>query len=125
LITIVKKRKTLEKLKDKEWLKTHQTVTSVMEYDDVNVTADPKLQGKYFNSSIGAYDYLAIEYGYKVIKNTWISFGYNFAGFTDPDFSAADYTAHGIYVKVRAKFDQFSARQLLTWWENRANVGGE
>lgn len=55
--------------------------------------------------------------GYKVVENTWISLGYNFAGFTDRDFSATDFTAQGVYVKCRAKFDQNTARELLAWWD--------
>lgn len=51
--------------------------------------------------------------GYNLVKNAWISAGYNFVGFTDRDFSAADFTAQGPFVKFRFKFDQNSLRDAL------------
>ncbi len=33
--------------------------------------------------------------GYKLLEDIWLSLGYNFAGYHDRDFSAADYTAQG------------------------------
>ncbi|MCO4781333.1 MAG: zinc-dependent metalloprotease [Candidatus Cloacimonetes bacterium] len=56
------------KIKDPEWLKDNQIFSSVMDYGDLYVSVDPEKQEKYYNSSIGPYDYLAIEYGYKHIK---------------------------------------------------------
>lgn len=53
--------------------------------------------------------------GYNVVKNAWISLGYNFVGFTDKDFSAADYTAQGPFVRFRFKFDQNSVREAVNW----------
>ncbi|PKN13136.1 MAG: hypothetical protein CVU69_03825 [Deltaproteobacteria bacterium HGW-Deltaproteobacteria-4] len=51
--------------------------------------------------------------GYNLVKNAWFSVGYNFIGFTDRDFSAADFTAQGPFVKFRFKFDQNSVREAL------------
>lgn len=51
--------------------------------------------------------------GYNVMENTWISLGYNFAGFKDRDFSAANYTAEGPYIQFRFKFDQNSVKEGL------------
>lgn len=53
--------------------------------------------------------------GYNVIDNSWISLGYNVWGFTDKDFSAADYTAQGPYVRFRMKFDQQSVKDGMKW----------
>jgi len=53
--------------------------------------------------------------GYNVMQNAWVSIGYNFAGFTDKDFSAADYTAQGPFVRFRFKFDQNSVQDALSW----------
>lgn len=53
--------------------------------------------------------------GYNVIKNAWISLGYNLAGFTDKDFSASNYTAQGPYVRFRFKFDQNSVKDAVSW----------
>ncbi len=51
--------------------------------------------------------------GYNLVKNGWISVGYNVVGFTDRDFSAADFTAQGPFIKFRFKFDQASVREAL------------
>ena len=47
--------------------------------------------------------------------NMWISFGYNWDGFEDNDFTAAGYTADGPYIKLRFKFDQHSVRSAVDW----------
>ena len=51
--------------------------------------------------------------GVNPMENIWISGGYNFEGFHDPDFSAVDFTAQGPFVKVRLKFDQETAGTIL------------
>ena len=62
------------------------------------------------------------SYGFSVgvrpVKNLWTSIGFNFEGFVDNDFSAANYTAQGIYLKLRFKADQdtlASLRQAFDW----------
>jgi len=62
------------------------------------------------------------SYGFSVgmrpIKNLWTSIGFNFEGFVDNDFSAANYTAQGVYLKLRFKADQdtlSSLRQAFNW----------
>ncbi len=61
----------------------------------------------------------AVQYSYgpsigaSPAKNVWLSFGWNFDGFNDADFAAADYSAAGPYLKLRIKFDQHTARGLL------------
>ena len=47
--------------------KTRETgmIGSVMDYDPVNLVPKEMQQGDYFTSTIGPYDYWAIEYGYK------------------------------------------------------------
>lgn len=44
--------------------------------------------------------------GWSPLTNAWISVGYNVKGFDDPDFADARYTAQGLFLKVRFKFDQ-------------------
>jgi uncharacterized repeat protein (TIGR01451 family) len=66
-------------------------------------------QAKQLNYGSGA------SIGYNLIKNAWFSAGYNFVGFTDRDFSAAEFTAQGPFVKFRFKFDQNSVRDALKW----------
>ena len=53
--------------------------------------------------------------------NVWISLGYNIDGFVDDDFEAAEYTRQGPFVKLRIKFDQNDARDVL----NRLSLGTE
>ncbi len=55
----------------------------------------------------GTYEYsFGPSVGWSPFTNAWISVGYNVTGFEDPDFSQARYTAEGLYLKVRVKFDQ-------------------
>jgi hypothetical protein len=53
--------------------------------------------------------------GYNVADNMWVSVGYNVTGFSDKDFSAADYTAQGPYLRFRMKFDQNSLKDVASW----------
>ncbi len=56
--------------------------------------------GGQFDFSLGA------SVGYKLMENTWVSVGYNVLGFTDNDFTGAEYRAKGFYAAMRVKFDQ-------------------
>ena len=59
-----------------------------------------------------------LSVGYTPVKNLWASIGYNFEGFVDNDFSAANYTSKGVYLKLRFKADQdtlSSIRQAFNW----------
>lgn len=62
-------------------------------------------------------DTLSYAYGPSIgispVDNVWMSFGYNVIGYKDPDFSAAEYSQKGLYLKFRFKFDQNAARGLL------------
>jgi uncharacterized repeat protein (TIGR01451 family) len=53
-----------------------------------------------------------VSAGFSPEKNVWVSLGYNFDGFRDDDFSGSDYTAKGLYLKLRVKVDQDSLREL-------------
>jgi hypothetical protein len=54
-----------------------------------------------------------LSVGHTPFDNVWVSVGYNFEGFVDEDFTAADYTAQGPFVKFRFKVDQASLREYL------------
>ena len=54
-----------------------------------------------------------ISVGRNLYDNFWISAGYNFFGFDDEDFVAADYTAKGPFLKLRFKLDQELMRTYL------------
>ncbi|MEO0982782.1 MAG: hypothetical protein AAFX03_09045 [Pseudomonadota bacterium] len=51
--------------------------------------------------------------GFTPADNVWISLGYNVEGFEDRDFEAAEFTRKGPFVKLRVKFDQNTAGELL------------
>jgi hypothetical protein len=56
-----------------------------------------------------------VSLGYNVMENAWVSLGYNLTGFSDQDFSLADYTAQGPYLRFRFKFDQNSVKDAVRW----------
>jgi uncharacterized repeat protein (TIGR01451 family) len=56
---------------------------------------------------------LGLSAGWSFAEDMWLSFGYNFDGFVDEDFSDGDYTAAGAFVKFRMKFDQADLKALL------------
>jgi uncharacterized repeat protein (TIGR01451 family) len=59
-----------------------------------------------------------LSVGSRPVKNLWTSIGFNVEGFIDNDFSASNYTAHGVYLKLRFKADQdtlSSLRQAFNW----------
>ena len=52
-------------LADREFTKEYGLAGSVMEYAPVNIALKGERQGEYHTSTLGPYDYWAIEYGYK------------------------------------------------------------
>jgi hypothetical protein len=65
-----------------------------------------------YDFSVGA------SIGYSPIENTWISLGYNVVGFRDDDFTNSKYTAKGVYIKFRVKFDQDTIHKVWGRWED-------
>jgi len=65
-----------------------------------------------FNSKTLEYSY-GPSIGYAPAENVWFSFGWNYDGFVDEDFAAAEFSRAGPYLKLRIKFDQTTARGLL------------
>ena len=51
--------------------------------------------------------------GVSPVKNVWVSLGYNFEGFRDDDFQAAEFSRQGAFLRFRVKFDQNTAQGLL------------
>lgn len=51
-------------------------------------------------------DSYGFSFGVDLKKNLWLSVGYNFEGYNDDDFDANGYTANGLFLKLRYKFDQ-------------------
>jgi hypothetical protein len=54
-------------LADREFTKEHGLAGSVMEYAPVNIALKGEPQGEYHASTLGPYDYWAVEYGYKEV----------------------------------------------------------
>jgi hypothetical protein len=84
---------------------------------DITKDWDIGLQSSILHSwSSGQLDYCEeVSIGYNVVQNAWISLGYNLTGFEDKDFSQADFTAQGPFVRFRFKFDQDSVRDAAKW----------
>ena len=82
---------------------------------DITERIDIGLHGSmlYADSS----DTLSYAYGPSIgispVDNVWLSLGYNVVGYKERDFSAAEYSQQGAYLKFRFKFDQNTARGLL------------
>lgn len=75
---------------------------------DINKDWDVGVMLSSLHSSEGGshqYAYGA-EVGHIVMKNLWVSLGYNASGFTDRDLTGSEYTAKGLYLRLRFKFDE-------------------
>lgn len=85
---------------------------------DLTKRWDVGVRGSMLHSwSIGQTDYgTSVSTGFNLGKNFWISVGYNITGFRDRDFSRADFTSEGPFIKFRLKFDQASAREAIKWF---------
>lgn len=72
-----------------------------------------------------AFDYASgVSIGHHVVKNAWLSVGYNFMGFKDEDFSESNFTAQGPYIQFRFKFDQNSVQEALKRFVGYHEYGG-
>lgn len=82
---------------------------------DLHERVDLSLHGDLlYSTNADNYRYsLGPSIGINVYKNMWLSVGYNLDGFEDEDFTSAEYTANGPYVKMRLKFDKSTVKGLL------------
>jgi hypothetical protein len=60
---------TYAQLHDPAFTRAHGTTASVMDYTPSNISASSERQADYFPMKLGAYDYWAIEYGYRAFPN--------------------------------------------------------
>ena len=60
---------TYAQLHDPAFTRAHGTTASVMDYTPANIAAPGERQADYFPTRLGAYDYWAIEYGYRAFPN--------------------------------------------------------
>ncbi len=49
---------------------------------------------------------LGLEVGYLMRSNTWLSVGYNFLGYRDPDLAPNSQSDKGFFLRLRFKFDE-------------------
>lgn len=92
---------------------------------DLSPNWDVGVQAGVLNGKGGAIQTtLGIELGYQVMKNIWVSAGYNFVGLKDPDLTANEYTSKGPYMRVRMKFDENSFKNA-DGSELAQNSGGQ
>jgi len=84
---------------------------------DITKHWDVGLHGSVMHSwNASVFDYCGgLSVGYNVMQNAWLSLGYNLLGFQDKDFSQADYTAQGPFIRIRFKFDQNSVADAAKW----------
>ncbi len=89
---------------------------------DITRNWDVGVRGSVLHSwNAGQMDYsTGASVGYAIVKNAWLSVGYNFTGFEDDDFSAGSYTAKGPFVQFRLKFDQQTVRDMVDWFGGKS-----
>lgn len=81
---------------------------------DVSPYIDLGLTGSILFDDAGSQSYsYGPSLGFAPADNIWMTLGYNFAGFEDADFAAAEQSRKGVYLKLRMKFDEHTLRGLL------------
>ena len=92
---------------------------------DITEKIDVGLRGSMLTSEDAGTSYSwGPSIGVSPIDNVWVSAGYNFQGFKDDDFEAAEYSREGVYLQMRIKFDQNTASGLLRRISPSANTVG-
>jgi len=88
---------------------------------DLNHRWDVGAQASLLISDVGSTNRYSwgVSIGHTLAKNLWISAGINIEGFSDNDFTAANYTASGVYAKFRFAFDHYTRRRAMAWWETK------
>ncbi len=122
---------TMKQIQDPAFTKINGLAGSVMDYNPFSLAANGEKQGEYVMSTLGPYDYLAVEYAYKPLDaktektdlaaialkattNPWLAYATDedaggFAGFNgmDPDVNRFDLGADPIeYYKKRMKLSR-------------------
>ncbi|ABW69057.1 OmpA family protein [Desulfosudis oleivorans] len=104
----------LETVEDNDY-SGYTDLTGIEARYDITRRFDVGMHGGMLHSwNSGQIDYLAgASLGCDIVKNFWLSFGYNLTGFTDKDFSAAGFTAQGPFIQFRLKFDQATVKEAV------------
>ncbi|MEG1970651.1 MAG: hypothetical protein RR101_11070 [Burkholderiaceae bacterium] len=84
------------------WYLGGRTIYDITERWDVGVLAAylGSAEGRSRQTAYGA------EVAYQVQTNLRVALGSNLTGFSDRDLSGSDYTARGVYIRLRFKFDE-------------------
>jgi hypothetical protein len=90
------------------WLASLHYTTWIHERWTVGASARRFTQHESGETSYGE----GVELGYLAMKNLWVTGGYNFAGFTDTTFIAAERTERGPFLSLRFKFDENSLASI-------------
>jgi len=131
---------TQQQLNDAEFTHAHGVSGSVMEYNALNIALPGEKQGSYMMSTLGPYDYWAVEYGYRefapehetaelkriAARNTEPLLAYSTdedaSAAIDPDASQGDIGNDPLeFVSRRVEL----ARELLQRWQTRELTAGE
>jgi hypothetical protein len=127
-------------LNDSEFTKKNGTAGSVMEYNATNIALPGEHQGSYANTTLGPYDYWAIEYGYREVpaaeeaqelqriagrsNEPLLAFATDeeSSAAIDPDSTQGDLSSDPLEFAERR---YTLARELLARWETRQLKSGE
>ncbi|MEO8507195.1 MAG: zinc-dependent metalloprotease [Betaproteobacteria bacterium] len=127
-------------LNDVAFTRENGIVGSVMDYPATNIALPGESQGAYFMTTIGPYDYWAIEYGYRPLdpaaekaelqriaaRNDQPTLGYatdeDAAVGIDPDATMNDLSSDPLEF-ARRRFEL--SRELIERWQNRTLKPGE
>jgi hypothetical protein len=77
---------------------------------DITDRFDIGTRGSVAASSAGVRYGAGLSVGWQMLRDVWLSAGYNVAGFEDRDFYENEYTRHGPFFQFRTKIDQNTAR---------------
>lgn len=75
---------------------------------DITPAWDLSLMGQMLKGQGSRQYALGSELGYAVARNLYLGFGYNVSGFVDKDLTGDEYTAKGVFMRLRFKFDEDS-----------------
>jgi hypothetical protein len=122
---------TAAQLRDKAWTSANGTAASVMDYNPYNVPLKGETLGDASNPTLGAYDYWAIEYGYRQLPaGSEVAELAKIAGrSTEPQLAYADDRDAGGFGPYEgldprdSRFDQ--GEDPLAWAERRMKLSRE
>ncbi|MGH7726714.1 MAG: hypothetical protein ACREOU_14910 [Candidatus Eiseniibacteriota bacterium] len=67
---------------------------------------DAGLSASYLASSGSRRGGIGAELGRRLDPGVWLSLGFNFTGYADDELTGEEYTRQGLYLRIRARFDE-------------------